>query len=219
MRHGFGNSAWAGIAALLVVTTPVATRAAEPPVEATPVAPEEAKPAPRGERLELPPLGFDLLGAPALPPVPVDEGKMRWRRRLLQWHQGVGLGLFGLTLATTVVGQLNYSDRFAGGPSTGKYMGTHQVLSYTTLIAFGGDGALALLAPRPFERQGGFDRVDLHKISMAAATAGMVAQGVIGVMTRQREGYLNQERYARVHLVIGYATLAAVATGVGALIF
>jgi hypothetical protein len=219
MRRGCGSWTWTGLAALLVVTAPFATRAAEPPVEATPVAPEEAKPAPAGERLELPPLGFDLLGAPALPPAPVDDEKMRWRRRFLQWHQGVGLGVFGLTLATTVVGQLNYSDRFAGGPSTGKYMGAHKVLSYGTLIAFTGDGALALFAPRPFERKGGFDRVDLHKISMAVATAGMVAQGVIGVMTRQREGYLNQERYARVHLVIGYATLAAVATGVGALVF
>jgi hypothetical protein len=181
--------------------------------------PGGAKPALAADKLVLTPLGFDLLGAPTPPPVPVNEEKMRLRRRLLQWHQGVGLGVFGLTLATTVVGQLNYSDRFAGGPSTGKYIGAHKVLAYTTLIAFTGDGTLALFAPMPFERTGGFDRVDLHKTSMAVATAGMLAQGVVGVMTRQREGYLNQERYARVHLILGYATLAALATGVGALVF
>jgi hypothetical protein len=54
---------------------------------------------------------------------------------------------------------------------------------------------------------------------MFTAAAGMIAQGVLGVVTRDREGYLNQERFGTAHLVIGYATLAAMATGVGALVF
>jgi hypothetical protein len=47
----------------------------------------------------------------------------------------------------------------------------------------------------------------------------MLAQGVLGIYTRERLGYLDQERLATAHLVVGYATLAAVLTGVGALVF
>jgi hypothetical protein len=54
---------------------------------------------------------------------------------------------------------------------------------------------------------------------MLVATAGMVAQGVLGIWTQSREGYLNQQSIATAHLVVGYVTLAAVATGVGALVF
>ncbi len=162
-------------------------------------------------------LDFDLLGAPPKR-AQVDEGALRLRRTMLTWHQGVGLGMFALQLATTVVGQLNYDDKF-GGDNTGKYVQPHAILAYSTLAAFAAAGTLALLAPKPFERKEGFDRVSLHKWSMLVATAGMVAQGVLGVWTQSREGYLNQQGIGTAHLVVGYVTLAAVATGVGALVF
>ncbi len=163
-------------------------------------------------------LDFDLLGAP--PPQPhVDEGALRLRRGMLTAHQAVGFGLFSLQLATTIVGQLNYSDRFAGGPSTAKYQQTHAILAYATLATFAADGLLALLAPAPLKRSEGFDRVTLHKVAMFTAAAGMAAQGVLGIVTREREGYLNQPDLAAAHLVIGYVTLAAVTVGVGAIVF
>jgi hypothetical protein len=121
MRQGFRSWTRTGLAALFVVAAPIAASAAEPPLESAPAAPGDSKPAPAepekerpppaGERLVLPPLGFDVLGAPELPPAPVDEGKMRWRRRFLQWHQGVSLGVFGLTLTTTVVGGMGMGIR------------------------------------------------------------------------------------------------------------
>jgi hypothetical protein len=163
-------------------------------------------------------LEFDLLGAP--PPQPhVDEGALRLRRTMLTLHQGIGFGLVALQLATTIVGQLNYSDRFANGPSTGKYQLTHAALAYSTLIVFAGNGLLALLAPAPPEKREGLDRVTLHKVAMFTAAAGMVAEGVLGVATTQREGYLNQPSFAAAHLVVGYVTLAAVLAGVGVLVF
>ncbi len=162
-------------------------------------------------------LDFDLLGAPTKPPA-VDEGALRLRRSMLTWHQGVGLGMFALQLATTIVGQLSYDDKFLGD-NTGKYVQPHAVLAFSTLAAFAAAGALALLAPSPLEKHEGFDRVALHKIAMFTAAAGMVAQGVIGVWTQSREGYLNQQSIGTAHLVIGYVTLAAVATGIGALVF
>jgi hypothetical protein len=162
-------------------------------------------------------LDFDLLGAPPKAEE-VDEKELRLRRTLLTWHQGVGLGMFALQLATTVVGQLNYDDKF-GGANTSKYVQTHDILAYATLASFAAAGTLALLAPAPLKRSEGFDRVTLHKWSMLVATAGMVTEGVLGIWTQSREGYLNQQGVANAHLAIGYVTLAAVAIGVGALVF
>jgi hypothetical protein len=179
-----------------------------------------ARPSPSAtpEELQPPPLDFDLLGTP--PPQPkVDEGALRLRRTMLSVHQGAGFGLLALQLATTVVGQLNYSDRFAGGPSTGRYQLTHKVLAYSTLGVFAADGLVALLAPSPLRRNEGFDRVTLHRIAMFTAAGGLLAQAILGITTREREGYLNQQGFATAHLVVGYVTLAAVGVGVGALIF
>ena len=97
---------------------------------------------------------------------------------------------------------------------------THQVLSYTTFAAFLTGGTLALLAPRPAGKPNrGWDRVRVHKLGMALATAGMIAQAVVGIHTRQREGYLDQQQIGKTHLIIGYGTLAATGIAVGALVF
>lgn len=161
-------------------------------------------------------LDFDLL-----PPMPAAQGpdpRLARRRTLLTWHQGAGVGLFALTLATVVVGQLNYNDRFAGQrPSTGKFNPAHSILATTTLLTFGATGTLALLAPAAPRREG-FDRVTLHKLAMFTAAAGMVAEGALGIWTQQREGYLNQPTVARAHLVLGYVVLTAVTAGVAAIV-
>jgi hypothetical protein len=54
---------------------------------------------------------------------------------------------------------------------------------------------------------------------MALATAGMIAQAVYGIQTRNREGYLDQQDIAKTHLLLGYGTLAATGIAVGALVF
>jgi hypothetical protein len=166
-----------------------------------------------------PSLDFDLLGKP--PPVATqDDASMKLRRKMLSFHQGLGLGLVALELGTTVVGQLNYSDRFgADPPGTARYQASHAALAYGTLGVFAVNGIVALLAPRPKERTYAMDRVMVHRIGMALATAGMIAQGALGVYTHQREGYLDQQRLARTHLAVGYATFAAFGVAVGALVF
>lgn len=171
---------------------------------------------PRGD--EKPSLDFDLLGAAKPPPEPADSGALRLRRKMLGVHQGIGLGLLGLQLATTAAGQLNYSDRFPTGPDTGRYKLSHQALAYTTLGVFAVNGALALLAPSA-KTPKRLDRVMVHRIAMFTAAAGMATQAVLGIQTRERVGRLDQERLATVHLAVGYATLAAVLTGVGAIVF
>jgi hypothetical protein len=163
-------------------------------------------------------MDFDLLGEATPPPDAANQGKLRLRRTMLTWHQGLGFALVGLQLATTAVGQLNYGDRVGAGPDTAKYQLSHAVLAYTTLGVFVVNGAVALLAPSPL-RNLKMDRVMVHRIALFTAAAGMVAQGVLGVYTRQREGYLNQDDFAKTHLAIGYVTLAALSVGVGALVF
>lgn len=163
-------------------------------------------------------LDFDLLGEPAAPP-PVSPGPdLRLRRTMLATHQALGLGLLGLQLATTAFGQLNYSDRFEG-PNTARYRQAHRVLAYATLGAFAATGLVALFAPSPPGKQAqGYDRVTIHWIAMAAAAAGMIGQGALGIATREREGYQNQRDLARTHLALGYVTLAAVLVGLGVLV-
>jgi hypothetical protein len=175
---------------------------------------QEAKPAEPGS------LDFDLLGKPAEVPEAADVKKVARRRQMLTLHQGIGIGLYALQVATTVVGQLNYLDKF-GDANTGKYKLSHQVLAYTNLSVFVVNGALALLTPDVGgEHKGqGVDRVTKHKIGMYTAAGLMLAQIVTGVLTSSQEGHLNQQDIARVHLAMGYATLAAMTFGVGAIVF
>jgi hypothetical protein len=168
-----------------------------------------------------PSLDFDLLGKPKAPAQQIDDAALKRRRGMLDLHQKIGLGLVALQAATTVVGQLNYSDKYGGRspPVTGRYELSHTVLAYSTLGVFAVNGAIALLAPGSQVKKKAWDRTTLHKVAMAVAAAGMAAQGVVGIWADRREGYLDQKRLATTHLVIGYATLVAVGVGVGVIAF
>jgi cytochrome b561 len=164
-------------------------------------------------------LDFDLLGTPAPPPPDSpEEGRLKLRRQMLTAHQSLGLALLASSLATVIVGQLNYSDRFAG-PSTARFERPHAALAYTSLGLFASTGLVGVLAPSPLDKPSqGLDRVTLHKIGVFTAAAGMVAQVVLGLATANREGYLNQRSLAQAHLAVGYATFAALGFGFGALV-
>jgi hypothetical protein len=203
------------IALMLALASPAA--AAEPAIE------KAARPD-LGIKGAGPDLDFDLLGPEAKPVSAdagkVDEGKVALRRKLLTYHPLLGIGLLACETATVVLGQLNYTDRFGGGPSSGRYERAHLLLAASTAVLFVGTGSLALLAPNPLgKKHQGLDRVLLHKIGMFTATAGMATEIALGIYTTRREGYLNQESFARAHLVIGYVTLVASYFGVGSIVF
>jgi len=169
-------------------------------------------------------LDFDLLARPEAPPEalmdPLLEAHMARRRTMLTVHQSVGIGLVGLMAGTMITGQLNYLDRFGGGADTARYERAHQYLATATLATFGAAGLLAFFAPVPIARESdGIDRATLHKIGMIGATLGMVAEGILGVLTAHHEGLADQTSLARVHLAIGYSTLTCMTVGVGALVF
>jgi hypothetical protein len=194
----------------LALASDPAKQPAEKPAEKPPA----AKPPPKSDGMD-----FDLLGEAKPAEAPVDVGALKLRRRMLEWHQALGFGLLALDLATTVVGQLNYNDKF-GDANTGQYRQPHMILAYTTVGVFLLEGALALFAPSPIKKpHEGWDRVSTHKASMFVAALGMAAQIGLGIYTAQREGYLNQKDIGTIHLAVGYATLAALGVGFGALVF
>jgi hypothetical protein len=166
------------------------------------------------------PLDFDLLGDAPKAQIPPEDPSLRTRRKMLTTHQAFGFGLLGLQLATTVVGQLNYSDKFDPVENTARYEATHRYMAWTNLGAFAATGALALFAPRAKgAKRAGVDRVTVHRVAMALAAGGMLAQGLLGWQTARREGYLDKQDYGRAHLAVGYATLAAMGVAVGVLVF
>ncbi|MFO0583960.1 MAG: hypothetical protein U0229_16940 [Anaeromyxobacter sp.] len=171
-----------------------------------------AQPAPGG-------LDFDLLGEAKPPPDAPDAEELRLRRKLLTWHQGLGLGLLGLELATTAVGQLNYRDKFGTPANTGKWRAPHAALALATTAAFAVNAGFALAAPAPVKREWKLDRVMVHRIALFTASAGMLTQVGLGFYTSSREGYVNQRQMAKTHLYVGYGTLAAILTGVGVIVF
>lgn len=168
---------------------------------------------------------FDLL-PPEKPPDAEAEARQRdlsdklaRRRTLLRLHQLGGFATLGAMTATAIVGQLNYDDKYGGGGDTGKYRSAHSILAYGTSGIFAATGILALLAPSPFEKHLRLDTATLHKASMLVATAGMVTQVLLGIVTAGSEGKLAQRDFARAHQIVGYATLGATATGFAVLTF
>jgi hypothetical protein len=148
------------------------------------------------------------------------ESKIKTRRAMLQWHQGFGIATAALMAGTVITGQLNYSDRFGGGGSSGQYEGWHDTLEAATVVSFATAGLLAILTPTPFEHKSdGVDTVTVHKWTMLVATIGMGAEVPLGIWTVTREGYVNQGTLALTHLIVGYVTAAALTAGATALFF
>jgi cytochrome b561 len=199
--------------------------AATPASGSTPAAPPEAAPVGTGEALKEPAAStdFDFNLLPPTPKTAEDkalESSLATRRTLLQLHQGFGIATTALMLATVIVGQLNYTDKFGGGTGTGQYELAHTYLATATTLSFVTAGILALAAPVPLKKhQEGFDTMDIHKWAMLIATVGFVAQIVLGIITVSQEGAANQASLATAHLVVGYGTLAAMGTGVTVLFF
>lgn len=147
------------------------------------------------------------------------DKKVRLRRQLLTWHQGIGFATLGLLAATCVLGQLAYNDKYGGGDDTGVYVPYHQSFAGLASLGFATTGILALAAPNPYPKKLKFDTAMVHKISMIAATAGMVAQIILGIVTTVREGNVDQRDLALGHLAAGYATFGFMTAGTLAYVF
>src|SRR5205807_6399750 len=99
------------------------------------------------------------------------------------YHQIAGIAMLTSMTATVVLGQLNYNDKYGGGGDVGTYHTWHKAMGYTTAVLFAGTAALAIFAPVPIEKKTRWDTATVHKVAMTVATAGMVTQIVLGIVT------------------------------------
>lgn len=190
------------------------TLAASPPAQGP--APDLSTPAPS------PSLDFDLLAPAAGVAVvdPAQEKAVDRRRSMLKVHQGLGIATVATLAATSVVGQLDFNDRFRGGGDTGQYHSAHKALAYGSAALFTAAGLLAVLAPEPYAKKGGrADTATVHKWAMGVATAGMVAQIALGIAARGKAGTTQERDLAAAHQIIGYTTLGATTVGAAVLFF
>jgi hypothetical protein len=141
------------------------------------------------------------------------------RRRILLTHQMLGFVALASLTATVVVGHLNYYDRYVSADFSNRYQTAHMGLATATTALFGTTAILALAAPNPYPKKYRFDTAMVHRIALAAATAGMLTQIALGAVTGRRDGYLDQPGLALGHVVVGYATWAFMTTGVIAYMF
>jgi len=195
-----------------------------PPPSDAPVEPgADAPREPQQEPPQEPSLDFDLLDAPPADVAqvvdPALERRIQRRRTMLKLHQGLGVAMAAGLTTTVVLGQLQLNDSFRGGEDHRKLLPWHRGFAIGTGALFATVGLLGVLAPTPYEKQGGWDTVRFHKLFMAIATVGMVAQVVLGTLATDSYGDLSEPRLVTAHQIVGYATLGAVAAGMLSLTF
>ena len=197
--------------------------AQQPPPEPAPRAPSQTTPPPPPSSGQSAPADdFDLLPKEKVPDPALQKElleKLALRRTMLHLHQLGGFATLGVMGATVVLGQLNYSDKYGRGGDTEKYMVAHRWLGIGTAVVFAATAALAVFAPSPLEKPLRLDTATLHKLSLAVATAGMIAQIVLGPVIASKQGQLSQRDFALAHQIVGYATFAATAAGAVVLTF
>jgi hypothetical protein len=179
-----------------------------------------------------PKLDFDFFGAPSNGATLPSSSQAKHddevaeqvvsRRHRLTVHQTLGLVTWGLMLAASVVGQLNYHDLYGGGSGRGTWLIPHKVLAYSSAIMFGTTAGYALLAPKPYPKPLKLDTGLLHRIAAIGASAGMVAQIVLGFITARTADAGNPDglkRNAQIHQVLGWSTFGLMTVAGAAWVF
>jgi hypothetical protein len=148
------------------------------------------------------------------------QAKVKLARRLMPWHRALGLMTLAMLAVSNILGSLDYYDKYdARGTDTGQFAGWHEGVSIGATATFAATGALALIAPNPYRQPLALDRTLVHKLAMALAAVGFVAQIVIGPITSASDGKLYQRDLAVTHLVVGWATLGFMSAGVLSYVF
>jgi uncharacterized membrane protein len=178
---------------------------------------------------QAPKLDFNFFDEPANPGLLSPSGTgsdtatlAHTRRHRLEVHQVLGLTTWGLMLAASVVGQLNYNNLYGGGSGSGTYLMPHRLLTYSSAIMFGFTAGYALFAPKPYYKPLKFDSGLIHRIAAIGASAGMVAQMVLGFITARTADAGNGDnlqRNAQIHGIIGWTTLGFMTVAGAAWVF
>ncbi len=202
--------------AIALAASPLQLALAEQPAPTQPAPSNAPAPAPA------PADDFDLLPKAKVPDAAMQQElihKLELRRKMLQLHQLGGFVTLGLMGTTVVLGQLNYSDKYGGGGDTERFMVWHRWLGISTAVVFAATGALAVFAPSPLDKPVRLDTATVHKIALAIASAGILAQIILGPVIASKQGQLSQRDFALAHQIVGYTTLIATAGGAVAFAF
>lgn len=229
-----------------VLLLPIATRAQESPpaAEQTPAvegqsatlpAPPPAEPLPSAAPAPTQPdkpagLDFEFFGAEnaagkdthSTEEIANASALSQKRRHRLGIHQFLGLTTWAFMAASCIVGQLNYHDLYGGGSGRGSYMMPHRLLVYSTAGLFTATGIYALLAPQPYKKPLKFDTGLVHRIAAIGATAGIVAEVVLGFITARTADSGNStgiKQMATAHDVVGWTTFGFMTAAGAAWIF
>lgn len=134
--------------------------------------------------------------------------ELRLRRRMLQWHQRLGLATLGAMTAQMVTGQLVY-----GNPAEHyqDLQPLHRTLGYTTFGLYTVTAGLSLGAPPGRRYGGGVSSITIHRYLAVIHFAGMLAQPWLGRASARAGSPEEYDRMLRAHLYVGWAAYGAFA--------
>lgn len=137
------------------------------------------------------------------PETPVNDLRQiaRVRRKMLSWHQGLGLATVGAMAATVISGQR---------AAEGRGSGFHKASIPFTAGLYTTTAVLALASPpKLVDMGGGVDSMTFHKIFAGLHLAGMIITPMLA--PDDDEGGSASRR--RIHETFGYATFGAFTAG------
>jgi hypothetical protein len=134
------------------------------------------------------------------------RAELRTRRRMLQWHQGLGLATFAAMTAQVISG-----ERIANDPGRyyERYQPIHRTLGYATFGAYSATATLSIFAPPGRRYSEGFSTIKLHRWLAVVHFAGMMAQPFLGVKTARASSLDEYTDAVRTHRWTGRVTYGA----------
>lgn len=142
------------------------------------------------------------------------------RRTMLSVHQLLGFTTLALMTASVVAGQVLLNDYDALRFEEAQRMRqTHRTLSIVTFGTYMATAAMPTFAPPPLIRRDEWSTVTTHKLFAALHLTGMVAQPILAMLAANASNLEQVRALRRVHQVVGYITLVALAAAMMVITF
>ena len=144
------------------------------------------------------------------------KSELEVRRGMLTIHQIGGFVTLGLLVPTMVYGQRNlqnWNDAvLANKPFNRQLNRTHIMWANLAFISYVTTAALAILSPPPLIRRSEASTITTHKLLAWIHFAGMMAMPILGSLAAHAKTVDQANTLRTVHEIVGYGTVAALAT-------
>ncbi len=138
------------------------------------------------------------------------------RRGMLTIHQIGGFVTLGLLVPTMIYGQRNlqnWNDAvLANKPFDRQLNRTHVMWANFAFISYVATAALAVLSPPPLIRRNEGSTITTHKLLAWIHFVGMMAMPILGSLAAHAKTVDQANTLRTVHEIVGYSTVAALAT-------